>query len=123
MSENHSGKQGAQGMNGERAIAIYEEILGIVDQMLAAAKKSDWDALASLEHTCKQLVNQLMAQDTSALLDAPQQKKKVALIGQILARDAEIRTLTEPHITHLQNILTHNSRKRLLNQTYQPDQE
>lgn len=123
MSAYHSGQQAAPAMQGEQVIAIYEEILAIVGQMLDAAKANDWDGLVARELACKQLIEQLMAHDTMSQLDAAQQKKKVTLIRQILALDAEIRTLTEPHLTDLQNLLSSCNRKRLLDQTYQPDQK
>lgn len=74
----------------------------------------------ALEHDCKYLTNRLMEQHTRQPLSETQQKK-IDLIQQILARDAEIRTITEPRMTHLQNMLTSHDHKRKLGQTYQTD--
>jgi flagellar protein FliT len=123
MSAYHSGQQAAPAMQGEQVIAIYDEVRTIVGQMLDAAKADDWDGLVVREHACRQLIEQLMAHDTVSRLDEAQQRQKIALIRQILALDAEIRTLTEPRLTDLQNLLSNCNRKRLLDQTYQPDQE
>ncbi|MXS84659.1 flagellar protein FliT [Nitrosomonas sp. HPC101] len=96
------------GKNEMQVIATYEAILAIADQMLQAARNSDWDELVALEHDCKHLANRLMKQHTQQPLNEAQQKKKFDLIQQILARDAEIRAITEPQMTLLQNMLTTN---------------
>jgi len=62
-----------------------------------------------------------MEQPVRQALNEAQQKKKIDLIQQILARDAEIRTITEPKMAHLQNILTSHDHKQKLKQTYQTD--
>ena len=36
-------------MNGEQVISLYESIALLTDQMLVAARASDWELLASLE--------------------------------------------------------------------------
>lgn len=108
-------------MSSLQTIATYEGILAITNQMLQAAKRSDWDRLVSLELDCKHLTNQLIEQHAQEKLNDEQQKKKIALIQEILARDAEIRAITEPWMTHLQNMLTSYDQKRKLNQTYQTD--
>lgn len=108
-------------MSSLQTIETYEGILAITNQMLQAAKRSDWDRLVSLELDCKHLTNQLIEQHAQEKLNDEQQKKKIALIQEILARDAEIRAITEPWMTHLQNMLTSYDQKRKLNQTYQTD--
>lgn len=117
---NHNDSSGNS--NDMQIIAIYEAILATTNQMLHAAKAQDWDQLVTLEHDCKQLANRLTEQPPSRPLDNTQQKKKIGLIQQILACDAEIRSITEPQITYLQNMLTSYDRKRKLKQTYQIDQ-
>jgi len=116
-----SPRHAAQGMNGTQTISTYEGILAITEQMLKAAQNSHWDELVSLEHDCKQLTNQLIEQHSQQKLSEEQQKKKIILIQQILALDAEIRTITEPWLTHLQNLLTTHDQKRKLQHTYRSD--
>lgn len=108
-------------MNGSQTLATYENILAITDQMLKAAQSSNWEELISLEQDCKLLTNQLIRQHTEQKLSEAQQKKKIAFIQQILVRDAEIRIITEPWITHLQNMLTSYDQKRKVQQTYRND--
>ena len=122
MNLNNSSKPPPDDRNNSmQMITAYEAILTITNQMLQAAKNSDWDKLVALEHDCKYLTNRLMEQHTRQPLSETQQKKKIDLIQQILARDAEIRTITEPRMTHLQNMLTSHDHKRKLGQTYQTD--
>jgi flagellar protein FliT len=116
-----SPKRADRSMNGTQTISTYEGILAITEQMLQAAQNSNWDELVSLEHNCKQLTNQLIEQHQQKLSEE-QQKKKSTLIQQILAHDAEIRTITEPCLAHLQNLLTTNNQKRKLQHTYRSDQ-
>lgn len=109
------------GRNDMRMIAAYEEILAITDQMLQAAKNSDWDELVALELDCKHLTNQLIRQTTRQQLSDELQKKKAGLIHGILERDAEIRAITEPWMTQLQKQLNNSSQQRKLGQSYQTD--
>lgn len=121
MNFNGSSKQSNDNVEEAQIIAAYQAILAVTDQMLQAAKNSDWDKLVALERNCKHLTNQLMEQHTRQPLSEAQQKKKIDLIQQILARDAEIRTLTEPQIARLQNMLTNHHHQRKLRQTYRTD--
>lgn len=108
-------------MNGAQTIAAYEGILAITDKMLQAARASDWDRLVALEQECKQITNRLIRQQAQHKLDESQQKKKIALIQQILEHDAAIRAITEPWMMHLQNLLTSSHYRQKLNQAYQAD--
>ncbi len=108
--------------NAIQMITAYEKILAITDRMLEAAKNSDWEKLVALEQDCKHLTGQLIEQHSRYELSDEQQKKKIALIQEILARDAEIRAITEPWMTHLQNLLTNCNYKRKLGKTYRTDQ-
>lgn len=107
--------------NGMQVITTYEAILAITDQMLQAAKNSDWDKLVALEQECKHLTTWLIEQHTYEQLSEEEKKKKVSLIHGILERDAEIRNITEPWMTQLQDKLTSYGQKRKLGQTYQTD--
>jgi len=116
-----SGYSPEDNKNGMQIITTYEAILAITDQMLQAAKNSDWDKLVALEQDCKRLTTWLMEQHTYEQLSEEQKKKKISLIHGILERDAEIRAITEPWMAQLQNKLTSYDHKRKLGQTYQTD--
>lgn len=116
-----SGYSPEDNKNGMQIITTYEAILAITDQMLQAAKNSDWDKLVALEQDCKRLTTWLMEQHTYEQLSEEQKKKKISLIHGILERDAEIRAITEPWMAQLQNKLISYGHKRKLGQTYQTD--
>jgi len=107
--------------DGMQMIATYEAILAITDQMLQAARNSDWDELVALEQNCKRLTTELIAQHASGQLNDELRQKKINLIHGILERDAEIRAITEPWMMKLQNQLTGYDRNRKLEQTYKTD--
>ncbi len=121
MSENNISNGTAEYMNGAQTIAAYEGILAITGKMLQAAHASDWDELVALEHECKRITNRLIGQQAQHQLDESSLKKKITLIQQILAHDAEIRAITEPWMMHLQNLLTNSQHKQKLNQAYQAE--
>jgi len=75
-----SGYSPEDNKNGMQIIATYEAILAITDQMLQAAKNSDWDKLVALEQDCKRLTTWLMEQHTYEQLSEEQKKKKISLI-------------------------------------------
>ncbi|MDT8363780.1 MAG: flagellar protein FliT [Nitrosomonas sp.] len=121
MIENKANNSTADYMNGAQTIAAYEGILAITDKMLQAARASDWDKLVALEQECKHITHRLMGHSGQPKLDDQLQKKKIALIQQILVHDAEIRAVTEPWMMHLQNLLGNAHHKQKLNQAYQTD--
>jgi flagellar protein FliT len=121
MNLNGPSKNLSENKNDMQIVAMYEAILATTHQMLQATKDRDWDRLIVLECDCKQLTNRLTEQHPTQPLNKIQQKKKINLIQQILACDAEIRIITEPQIAYLQNMLTSYEHKRKLKKTYQAD--
>lgn len=107
-------------MNSSQIIATYETILDLTGQMLKAAQDSDWDLLVSLEQDCRISVEKLMADNPAQPLTGQLQRRKVEIIRQVLADDAEIRNITEPWMVQLQNLLGNAGRERRLNQAYRP---
>lgn len=91
--------------NSFEIIAIYEAILTITGRMLKAAQSADWERLITLEHECRGLTKKLMISDKNKVLSNDLRQRKQEIIQQILADDAEIRTLTQPWMAQLQNIL------------------
>ena len=104
-------------MNVPQIIATYEAILTLTGQMLESAQASDWDGLVALERDCRRLTEKLITDDAPPLSGQFQQRK-VEIIRRVLADDAEIRTITEPWMAQLQNILGSASRERKLSQAY-----
>ena len=107
-------------MDNTQVIMTYEAILATTSKMLAAAQNSEWDELVSLEQECRQLAEILIKKDSEPILDKELLQKKVKIIHQILDDDAQIKAITEPWMTRLQNILSANEHTRSLQQAYQP---
>ena len=93
-------------MNSSEIIAIYEAILITTGQMLKAVQKADWSNLMVLEQECKNLIEKIIIIDESKMLNDELRQQKLEIIQQILAVDAEIRTLTQPWTAQLQIILS-----------------
>ena len=106
-------------MDSIQVINIYEEILSTTQKMLVAAQNSEWGKLIKLEQECKQLTNKLMKYESGSLLSYELQQKKLEIIHQVLNVDAKIRSITEPWMEKLQDILNTSERKRNLHQAYE----
>lgn len=105
-------------MDGVQTIFTYKAILTVTEKMLKAAQANDWDELIVLERECKTLTQMLVSNPTQEQLSGGMQKKKIEIIHKILDRDAQIRTITEPWMTHLQNLLINANQKRKLDRLY-----
>ncbi|MDR4517456.1 MAG: flagellar protein FliT [Nitrosomonas sp.] len=106
-------------MNSSQVINIYEDILATTHKMLVAAQNSDWDKLVKLEQECKRLTNELKINAQEPVLNHEQQQQKLKIIHQVLDDDAQIRSITEPWMEKLQDILCTSERKRNLQQAYE----
>lgn len=99
-------------------IENYEFLSSITGQMRAAATQGEWDHLVELEKQCSQRVDAMKTQDAAATLDENARLRKVALIRQILADDAEIRNHTEQWMVQLQRIMQSTGQERRLREAY-----
>ncbi len=107
-------------MNNPQIIATYEAILALTGQMLEAARSDDWDRLVALEQDCKKRVEELIAENTGQPLSGQLQRRKAQIIREVLADDAEIRNITEPWMTQLQQLLGSAGHEKRLHQAYGP---
>ncbi|MEK6736458.1 MAG: flagellar protein FliT [Pseudomonadota bacterium] len=106
-------------MDSTQTIITYEAILATTQKMLAAAQNNQWDELIALELECRKLTENLIQNSPKPILDKELQQKKVKIIHQVLDDDAQIRSITEPWMIRLQDILDTTRHKRNLQQTYQ----
>jgi len=108
-------------MDNTQIIKTYEEILSTTNKMLVAAQNSEWDTLINLEKQCRELTNKLIESEGEAesKLSHELQQKKIKIIHQVLDDDAQIRSITEPWMSKLQDIINTNTYKRNLHQAYQ----
>lgn len=105
-------------MNSSEIIIVYEAILATTGQMLKAVQSADWENLIVLERECGRLAKILVINDKSKMiLSGKLRQRKLEIIRHILEDDAEIRTLTQPWMAQLHNILSNNVYKRRLPQT------
>ncbi|MBX3664131.1 MAG: flagellar protein FliT [Burkholderiales bacterium] len=96
----------------------YERIASLTAAMLEAARAAHWDRLLQLENECREVFSGLTAAQGNAPPTPDEQRRKAALIQQVLADDAEIRKLVEPWVAELGQWLGVNTRNHRLRDTY-----
>ncbi|MDR3371399.1 flagellar protein FliT [Rhodoferax sp.] len=77
-------------------IDYYKAIETSSQQMLAAAKTSDWEQVARYEGVCAILIEQLRGLASTQQLEPAAKVEKSRIMQRILQNDAEIRYLAEP---------------------------
>lgn len=110
-------------VNSQEIIATYEAVLALTRQMLEAARKNEWDDLATLEVKRFNLIERLMASDMNDLSDGQLNSKKAELIQNILAGDTETRTLAQAWMVELREILDSLGAEKKLKDAYSATNE
>lgn len=105
-------------MNGQEVVSLYEAMVGITDQMLAAATANDWDRLATLELQCAACVRQLKANGDGQPLAGQERVRKVDAIRRMLAADRQIRDLTQPWMARLSAMINNKGNERRVARAY-----
>ena len=82
----------------------YERIAQASHEMLAAARHGDWEGVARLESTCRALIAELRQAAARDRLGVREQRRRIALLREILADDAEIRVRAEPWLQQLERL-------------------
>lgn len=77
------------------SLPLLEDMHQISSHMVDAARANDWDRLVSLELDVSAL-RQRMADNDETVASPAERARKVALMKQILAHDAEVRRHVEP---------------------------
>lgn len=91
-------------MTSNDVLSMYENIAGMTNKMVVAARSSDWDGLQTLENQCTGEAGAAMA-GAVPTLSGTARMRKIDLLKQILANDREIRTITEPWMTQLAKVM------------------
>ena len=104
-------------MTGNEVVTMYEAMVGITDQMLAAATANDWDRLMQLEHQCAACVRQLKDNGDSPLA-GHERMRKVNAIRKMLDSDRKIRDLTQPWMAKLQAMISNKTVERRVARAY-----
>lgn len=95
-----------------RLIQRYEAIADATRQMLAAACEDRWDLVAACEDRCKALIAEVKAGAHMERLSEDEQRRRVELLRDILAADAQIRERAEPWIRQLEQMIGTSPRAR-----------
>lgn len=111
-------------------LPIYESMALISEQMLTAARDANWELLSVLESRSSEYLAQLNRQAGGADLenkvdnsDDALRARKVAIIKKILADDRDIRSLTEPRLSELSDLIKNNKNERKLVRAYGANKE
>jgi flagellar protein FliT len=83
----------------------YEAIEKASQDMLAAARCGNWNAVLKLEGACALLISQLKHSAGAKPLGADEAQFKSRIMQRILVNDAEIRQLAEPWLDNLDDLL------------------
>ena len=83
----------------------YKAIENTSTQMLAAAQVEDWDEVVRLEGACAVLIEQLRHEARQQALPADDRAEKNRIMLSILRHDAQIRSLAEPWLNDLNDLL------------------
>ena len=105
-------------MTGQEVVSVYEAMVGITDQMLAAAGTGDWDRLAQLEMQCAACVRQLKDNGDGQPLAGQERVRKVDAIRRMLAADRQIRDLAQPWMAKLSAMINNKGTERRLARAY-----
>lgn len=100
-------------------LAAYQNLWLLTRQMLDVARNGDWDALIESELKRNALVERMMGQNESSIMNTVEQQKAGEIIRKILAADTEIKTLTEAWKGELQEILGSIGTEKKLNKAYE----
>lgn len=106
-----------------KTIDLYVSIAESSQHMVQAARANNWDELVSAEKECARRVAELRAHQESAgaVADEADEKRRLDILGEILAHDAEIRELTFPWLKQLEQFLAGSNRERRVGEAYRSD--
>jgi flagellar protein FliT len=82
---------------------LYESIARLSHDMVAASGAGDWTRVGELEDQCRSLIATLNAASAVRPLGRAEQRRRVELLREILADDAQIRTRSEPWLRQLEH--------------------
>jgi flagellar protein FliT len=91
-------------------LSYYEAIEQASADMLSAARCGNWDEVVKLEGACVLLISQLKAAAGQGPLGSAESQAKTRIMQRILLNDAEIRTLAEPWLEDLDQVMQGKSR-------------
>ena len=105
MNFDFLGQPGAERRMNANLLNFYEAIERASHDMLEAARSGNWDEVVKLEGACAVLISQLKHAAAQRPLEAEEAQLKTRIMQRILVNDAEIRSLAEPWLEDLDELL------------------
>ncbi|WP_228895371.1 flagellar protein FliT [Pseudoduganella aquatica] len=88
-------------MTSNEVLAMYENVATLTNNMVMAARASDWESLGRLENQTAVATATVAAGATVAPLEGAARQRKIDLLKQILANDRAVRDVTEPWLNRV----------------------
>ncbi|RZT09030.1 flagellar protein FliT [Duganella sp. CF402] len=99
-------------------LSVYAAMADLTEQMVQAAKRSDWDALVLLEQRCAAHVQTLREHEPPQPMSGAERERKIELIRQMLNADRQIRDLTMPWMAQLSKLINATGTERRIVTAY-----
>jgi len=99
-------------------ISIYESLAANSVAMLDAARRGDWNTVVEIEEVCSLAITRLREDGDAVPAEPASRERKAHLIRRILADDAEIRGLAQPHLEALGKLLNAGNVRDRIERTY-----
>ncbi len=96
----------------------YEAMSAVSARMHVAAKNNDWDEVIRAERECVRIIADLEQLGDLTPTDQTLRERKNRLIREVLANDAEVRSLAEPRLRHLEMLMRGPRNVHKLESTY-----
>ena len=96
----------------------YDQLASLSEEMLSAARQSNWDGLSALELKAQLIVNDLKAMTDVNSHSNRFRQEKMRVIRLILTLDAQIRDLVQPRVAQLDRAMRAPTTQRRLSAAY-----
>jgi flagellar protein FliT len=90
----------------------YERVAEESRRLKRAVEQGDWDEVARTEAACRELIGAIRQLASTSPLEPGQNRRRMELLGMILADDARIRESLEPWLAELEQYLGQNRARR-----------
>lgn len=102
----------------ERTMSTYETLSNKSAAMLEAARRSDWDAVISIEQECSEIIGNLKSSRDVVPGDPKARQRKTQIIRRMLIEDAEIRDLAQPQLARLARMIQVTGKQQRVERAY-----
>jgi flagellar protein FliT len=99
-------------------LSCYESLSAASGRMLRAARGDDLDGLSAAAADCATTIARLREIGDGVAMSDEGRRRKMAIIRQVLADDAQIRQLTQPWMQRLEALIGGAATQRRLQEAY-----